>query len=73
MSTAEQIGAVGLLVSAASGIGGGLASVISPANCRTPPQPSTALGEEAGVLRVTFVISVVITAVCAILALIWAY
>jgi hypothetical protein len=29
--------------------------------------------QEAGVLRVTFVISVVITAVCAVLALIWAY
>jgi lactate permease len=73
MSTAEQIGAVGLLVAAASGIGGGLASVISPAKLQNAAAAIDRIGEEAGVLRVTFVISVVITAVCAILALIWAY
>jgi lactate permease len=73
MSTAEQIGAVGLLVAAASGIGGGLASVISPAKLQNAAAAIDRIGEEAGVLRVTFVISVAITAVCAVLALIWAY
>jgi lactate permease len=73
MSTAEQIGAVGLLVAAASGIGGGLASVISPAKLQNAAAAIDRIGEEAGVLRVTVVISVAITAVCAVLALIWAY
>lgn len=73
MTTAEQIGAVGLLVAAASGIGGGLASVISPAKLQNAAAAIDRIGEEAGVLRVTFVISLAITAVCAVLALAWAY
>jgi lactate permease len=73
MTTAEQIGAIGLLVAAASGIGGGLASVISPAKLQNAAAAIDRIGEEAGVLRVTFVISLVITAVCAVLALGWAY
>ena len=73
LSTAAQIGAVGLLVAAASGIGGGLASVISPAKLQNAAAAIDRIGEEAGVLRVTFVISLVITAVCAVMALIWAF
>jgi lactate permease len=73
LSTAEQIGAVGLLVAAASGIGGGLASVISPAKLQNAAAAIDRIGEEAGVLRVTFVISLVITAVCAVMAHVWAY
>ena len=73
LSTAEQIGAAGLLVAAASGIGGGLASVISPAKLQNAAAAIDRIGEEAGVLRVTFVISLVITLVCAVMALVWAY
>ena len=73
MSTAEQIGAAGLLVAAASGIGGGLASVISPAKLQNAAAAIDRIGEEAGVLRVTFVISLVITAVCAAMAMMWAF
>ena len=73
LSTAEQIGAVGLLVAAASGIGGGLASVISPAKLQNAAAAIDRIGEEAGVLRVTFVISLVITAVCAVMAFAWGY
>lgn len=73
LTTAEKIGAAGLLVAAASGIGGGLASVISPAKLQNASAAIGRIGEEAGVLRVTFVISLVITAVCAVLAMLWAY
>lgn len=73
MSTASQIGAIGLLVAAASGIGGGLASVISPAKLQNAAAAIDRIGEEASVLRVTFVISLVITAVCAVMALAWAF
>ncbi len=73
LTTAEKIGAVGLLVAAVSGIGGGLASVISPAKLQNASASIGKIGEEAGVLRVTFVISLVITAVAAGLAMLWAF
>lgn len=72
LSTAEKIGAAGLIIAAASGIGGGLASVISPAKLQNASAAIDRIGEEAGVLRVTFVISLVITAVAAIMTLFWA-
>jgi lactate permease len=72
LSTAEKIGASGLLIAAASGIGGGLASVISPAKLQNASAAIDRIGEEAGVLRVTFVISLVITAVAALMTLLWA-
>ena len=73
LSTAQQIGASGLLIAAASGVGGGLASVISPAKLQNASAAIDRIGEEAEVIRVTFVISIVITAVAAIMTLIWAY
>ncbi len=71
LTTAEKIGAVGLLIAAASGIGGGLASVISPAKLQNAAAAIDRIGEEAKVLRVTFVISLVITAVAALMTLLW--
>ncbi len=73
LSTAEKIGAFGLLIAAASGIGGGLASVISPAKLQNAAAAIDRIGEEAGVLRVTFVISLVITAVTAVMTFVWAF
>lgn len=73
LSTAAQIGAAGILVAASSGIGGGLASVISPAKLQNAAAAIDRIGEEAGVLRVTFVISLVITAVAAGLTMLWAF
>ena len=72
LSTAEKIGAIGLLIAAASGIGGGLASVISPAKLQNASASIDRIGEEAGVLRVTFVISLIITAIAALMTLLWA-
>jgi lactate permease len=65
LSTAEKFGAAGLIIAAASGIGGGLASVISPAKLQNAAAAIDRIGEEDSVLRVTFVISLIITA-CAI-------
>ena len=73
LSTAEKIGAIGLLVAAASGIGGGLASVISPAKLQNAAASIDRIGEEAQVFRITFVISIAITAVCAVMAMVWAF
>ncbi|NPV76645.1 MAG: L-lactate permease [Anaerolineae bacterium] len=73
LSTAEKIGALGLVIAAASGIGGGLASVISPAKLQNAAASIDRIGEEGRVLRVTFVISLAITAVCALMAYFWAF
>ena len=73
LTTAEKIGAVGLVVAAASGIGGGLASVISPAKLQNAAAAIDRIGEEGGVLRVTFVVSLVITLVCALMTLLWGF
>lgn len=73
LATAEKLGLVGIVIAAASGIGAGLASVISPAKLQNAAASIDRIGEEGSVLRVTFVISLIITAVCAAMVLIWAY
>ncbi len=73
LTTASKIGAIGLVVAAASGIGGGLASVISPAKLQNASASIDRIGEEAKVIPLTFVISLIITGVCAVLTLIWGY
>jgi lactate permease len=72
LTTAEKIGAFGLLIAAASGIGGGLASVISPAKLQNAAASIDRIGEESRVIRVTFVIALIITAVAAVMTFIWA-
>ncbi|MCX6557565.1 MAG: L-lactate permease [Candidatus Aminicenantes bacterium] len=73
LATAEKIGAYGILIAAASGIGGGLASVISPAKLQNAAASIDRIGEETKVIPVTFVIAVAITLVCAVLTLWWSY
>lgn len=73
LATSEAIKAAGLLVAAASGIGGGLASVISPAKLQNAAASIDKIGEEARVIPVAFVISLAITLVAAVLALVWAF
>ncbi|RPI99190.1 MAG: L-lactate permease, partial [Chloroflexi bacterium] len=73
LSTAEKIGASGILIAAASGIGGGLASVISPAKLQNAAASIDRIGEEAQVIRVTVVIAVIITAVASVMTLVWAF
>jgi lactate permease len=71
LSTADKVGAIGLLVAASSGIGGGLASVISPAKLQNAAASIDRIGEESQVIRVTFVISLIITAVAAVMTILW--
>ncbi len=73
LSTSKVIGATGLLIAAASGIGGGLASVISPAKLQNTAAAIDQIGEEAQVIRITFIISLIITGVCAVMTLLWAF
>lgn len=73
LATAEKIAANGLLIAAASGIGGGLASVISPAKLQNASASIDRIGEESHVLRTTFAVALVITAVCAVMTFVWAY
>jgi len=73
LTVAEQIGAIGLLVAAASGFGGGLASVISPAKLQNAAASIDRIGDESKVMPTAFVVSMVVTAVAAIMTMIWAY
>jgi lactate permease len=61
---------VGLLLAAAGGVGGGLASVISPAKLQNAAAIIDRIGEEGKVLRTTVLISVLITLMTAIATLI---
>lgn len=72
LSTAEKIGASGLLIAASSGIGGGLASVVSPAKLQNASASIDRIGEESTVIGPVFVISLLITAVVGLMALFWA-
>jgi len=73
LSTAEKIGAIGLIVAAASGIGGGLASVISPAKLQNAAASIDRIGDETKVIPTTFMISIAITGICALLTFLWAF
>jgi lactate permease len=63
--------ATGLLLAAAGGIGGGLASVISPAKLQNAAAIIDRIGEEGKVLRTTIVISIAITLLTALATLFW--
>lgn len=62
-----------LIVAAASGIGGGLASVISPAKLQNAAAAIDRIGEEGKVIRVTFVIALAITLACAVMTFLWTW
>ncbi len=75
MATAAALGrpaSLGLLLAAASAVGGGLASVISPAKLQNAAAIIDRIGEEGKVLRTTTVISLVITLLTAVATLLWA-
>jgi len=72
MVTAEKIGASGYVIGAASAIGGGLASVISPAKLQNAAAAIDKIGMETEVIKTVVVIAVVIVLAAAGLAFIWA-
>ena len=71
--TSEKIQALGILVAAASGIGGGLASVISPAKLQNASASIDRIGEEAKVIPTVMAVALAITAVASLLSLLWAF
>jgi lactate permease len=72
MMTAKLLHLKPLVVTAAAAISGGLASVISPAKLQNAAATIDALGEETRVIKSTFIISILITIVTAVLCFILA-
>jgi len=72
LETAAKVGSSGLIVAAASAIGGGLASVISPAKLQNAAAAIDKIGMETEVIKTTAIIAIVITLAVAGLAFIWA-
>jgi lactate permease len=69
--TPEDLLAISLLVAAASGIGGGLASVISPAKLQNASAVIDKMGLESQVIRSTVVIALFMVAVVALLTFVF--
>jgi len=72
LTTAAKIGASGYIVAAASAIGGGLASVISPAKLQNAAAAIDRIGMETEVIKTAAVIAVAIVLAVAGLAFLWA-
>lgn len=72
-TTSTLIGAHPLIVGASSGIGGGLASVLSPAKLQNAAAVIDESGIEGQVLRYAVPIALIVTLAVAILAFFWAY
>jgi lactate permease len=67
------IGANSVVVSASSGIGGGLASVLSPAKIQNAAAVVDKIGIEGDVIRYGAVVALLMTGVTAIMTFIWAF
>jgi len=70
--TSKLLNVDALIVTAVTAIGGGLASVISPAKLQNAAATIDALGIESQIIKTAFVISIVITLAAATIALIFA-
>lgn len=70
-ASAEDLLAISLLVAAASGIGGGLASVISPAKLQNAAAVIDRIGMEGQVIRSTAPIAALMVVVVALLTLVF--
>jgi lactate permease len=67
----ERLLRIGLLVAAVSGIGGGLASVISPAKLQNAAAVIDRIGMESRVIRATTVIALIMTLAAALLTFVF--
>jgi lactate permease len=72
-STSVLIGANPLVVSASNGIGGGLASVLSPAKIQNAAAVIDQIGIEGQVIRYGTVVAILMTLVTAIMTFLWAF
>jgi lactate permease len=70
--TSKLLNVDALIVTAVTTIGGGLASVISPAKLQNAAATIDALGIESQVIKTAFIISIIITLAASIMAIIFA-
>ena len=73
VETSNLIGASAIHVAASNGIGGGLASVLSPAKIQNAAAVIDEIGIEGEVIRYGMVVAVLMTLVTAVLTLLWAF
>ena len=73
VETSNLIGASAIHVAASNGIGGGLASVLSPAKIQNAAAVIDEIGIEGEVIRYGIVVAVLMTLVTAVLTLLWAF
>ncbi len=73
VETSNLISANALVVAASNGIGGGLASVLSPAKIQNAAAVVDQIGIEGQVIRYGAVVAILMTLATAILTLIWAF
>ncbi|MBN2228513.1 MAG: L-lactate permease [Candidatus Thorarchaeota archaeon] len=73
VDTSTIIGANALVVSASNGIGGGLASVLSPAKIQNAAAVIDEIGIEGQVIRYGLVVALLMTLATAILTMLWAF
>lgn len=73
VETSTLIGASAIHVAASSGIGGGLASVLSPAKIQNAAAVIDEIGIEGEVIRYGLVVAVLMTLVTALMTLLWAF
>ncbi|MHA2004142.1 MAG: L-lactate permease, partial [Candidatus Thorarchaeota archaeon] len=71
--TSVLIGANSLVVGAANGIGGGLASVLSPAKIQNAAAVIDEIGIEGEVIKYGAVVAVLMTLATAIMTMLWAF
>jgi lactate permease len=69
----SSIGANAVVVSASNGIGGGLASVLSPAKIQNAAAVIDQIGIEGKVIRYGAVVAILMTLVTAVMTMIWAF
>ena len=70
--TSKLLNVDALIVTAVTAIGGGLASVISPAKLQNAAATIDALGIESQVIKTAFIISIVITLAASVIAMLFA-
>ena len=70
--TSKLLNVDALIVTAVTAIGGGLASVISPAKLQNAAATIDALGIESQVIKTAFIISIVITLAASVMAMLFA-
>ncbi len=67
------IGANAVVVAASNGIGGGLASVLSPAKIQNAAAVIDEIGIEGQVIRYGLVVAIIMTAIVAVMTMLWAF